>query len=220
MEAILRDLEQLAGVQHGCIYHNGEIQATTFPHVLDANLAAMGRMLDQIFNGVESIGKTHNEIYFELDENYLVGYRIDRSFIITLLTGKGINFSLVHISVRSAAAQLKMEDARPQKAAKAAPVAVAPASAPAPALAPAPTANRAGVIDESLKPQLRSILSALTHRLGPAAKIVFQERLDDWKLSYEPKAANLGHLIQMLAEEVTDKEERLSFIRDAEALMA
>lgn len=218
MEAILRDLEQLAGVQHGCIYHNGEIQATTFPHVLDANLAAMGRMLDQIFNGVESIGKTHNEIYFELDENYLVGYRIDRSFIITLLTGKGINFSLVHISVRSAAAQLKMEDARPQKAAKPPPAPVPPASAPAPAQAP--TANRTGVIDESLKPQLRGILSALTHRLGPAAKIVFQERLDDWKLSYEPKATNLGHLIQMLAEEVTDKEERLSFIRDAEALMA
>ncbi|MBU0498622.1 MAG: hypothetical protein KJ558_04960 [Gammaproteobacteria bacterium] len=212
MEAILKDLEQLAGVQHGCIYHNGEIQATTFPHVLDANLASMGRMLDQIFNGVESIGRTHNEIYFELDENYLVGYRIDRSFIITLLTGKDINFSLVHISVRSAAAQLKMEDARPQKAAKAAP--------PPPTAAVAVAKQLSTEIDEGLKPLLRAILSALTHRLGPAAKIVFQERLDEWKFSCEPKATNLGRLIQMLAEEIADKEEKVSFIRDAEALKA
>ncbi|OGT87573.1 MAG: hypothetical protein A2286_00195 [Gammaproteobacteria bacterium RIFOXYA12_FULL_61_12] len=214
MEAILKDLEQLAGVQHGCIYHHGEIQASTFPQVLNSNLASMGRMLDQIFNGVESIGKTHNEIYFELDENYLVGYRIDRNFIITLLTGKGINFSLVHISVRSAAAQLKMEDAKPHKAAaRAAPVAAA--AAPPPAAAP-----RITEIEEGLKPMLREILTALTHRLGPAAKIVFQERLDEWKYSYEPKAANLGYLIQLLSSEIADKEEKLGFIKDAETLTA
>lgn len=213
MEEILRDLEQLAGVEHGCIYHNGEIQATTFPQVLNASLATVGRILDQVFNGVESIGRTHNEIYFELDENYLIGYRIDRKFIITLLTGKNINFSLMHISVRSAAAQLKLEAARPRKPAAVATAAAATAAAPAPG-------PRQAEIDESLKPALRAILSALTHRLGPAARIVFHERMEEWKLSHEPTASNLGHLIRLLSQEISDEGEKSSFVTDAEALAA
>lgn len=112
MEAILKDLEQLTGVEHGCLYHDGRIVATTFPQVLDDNLAAMGKMLEQIFSGVDSIGRSHNEIYLEFDENYLLGYRIDRNLILTLLTSKQINFSSLHISVRSAGAALKDEAVR------------------------------------------------------------------------------------------------------------
>lgn len=126
MEDILKDLEQLTGVEHGCVYHGGRIVATTFPQVLDDNLAAMGKTLEQIFSGVESIGRSHNEIYLELDENYLLGYRIDRNLILTLLTSKQINFSLLHISVRSAGAALKEAALRPPD-----PVAEKPAAKPA-----------------------------------------------------------------------------------------
>lgn len=133
MEAILKDLEQLTGVEHGCLYHGGKIVATTFPQVLDDSLAAMGKMLEQIFSGVESIGKSHNEIYFELDENYLLGYRIDRNLILTLLTSKQINFSLLHISVRSAGAALKEEALRPPD-----PVAEKPVPKPVPATVSSP----------------------------------------------------------------------------------
>ncbi len=138
MEAILKDLEQLTGVEHGCLYHGGRIVATTFPQVLDDNLAAMGKMLEQIFSGVESIGRSHNEIYFELDENYLLGYRIDRDLVLTLLTSKQINFSLLHISVRSAGAALKEEALHPRDPVVEKP---APKPDPTPSASPEPAAQ-------------------------------------------------------------------------------
>lgn len=201
MEAILKDLEQLAGVEHGCIYHRGDIKGSTFPSLLNANLAAMGRMLEQIFGGIGSIGRNHNEIYIELDENYLVGYRTEKNFIIFLLTGKNINFSLIHISVRSAANEMSLQETE------------AEASSSPDSRTRAPAAN--GNL-ESLRPMLSGIQEALTQRLGPVAQIVFDERLAEWQRANDATAANLGKLIRMLSEEIPDMEERLSFAKEAD----
>lgn len=201
MEAILKDLEQLAGVEHGCIYYKGEIKGSTFPSLLNANLSAMGRMLEQIFGGVSSIDRNHNEIYIELDENYLVGYRTEKNFIIFLLTGKNINFSLIHISVRSAATEMHLLEAEAAESSRSESRPQAPSAA--------------GNI-ESLRPMLGGIQDALTQRLGPVAKIVFEERLAEWQRSNDATAANLGKLIRMLSEEIQDRDERVSFAQDAE----
>lgn len=203
MEAILKDLEQLAGVEHGCIYHQGQIKASTFPSVLNANLATMGRVLDQTFNGVTSIGKAHNEIYFELDDNYLVAYRTDQGYIILLLTGKRINFSLIHVSVQSAAKELKSSTGAPTGAPGQATHAVPPAAPESPASASL----------DSLQPKLRAVQVALTHHLGPVAQIVFEERLSQWRQAHPPTAANIVHLVRMLSEEISDERERTMFIR-------
>lgn len=203
MEAILKDLEQLAGVEHGCIYHQGQIKASTFPGVLNANLTTMGRILDQTFNGVTSIGKAHNEIYFELDDNYLVAYRTDQGYIILLLTGKKINFSLIHVSVQSAAKELKPSEGSQ-------PGGPAPSASTAPPPAPPPQA--ASSLDQ-LQPKLRAIKVALTHHLGPVAQIVFEERLGQWRQSHQPTAANIVHLVRMLSDEISDDRERAMFIR-------
>lgn len=201
MEAILKDLEQLAGVEHGCIYHRGDIKGSTFPSLLNANLAAMGRMLEQIFGGIGSIGRNHNEIYIELDENYLVGYRTEKNFIIFLLTGKNINFSLIHISVRSAANEMSLQETEAE----------ASSSPDSRTRAPAASGNL-----ESLRPMLSGIQEALTQRLGPVAQIVFDERLAEWQRANDATAANLGKLIRMLSEEIPDMEERLSFAKEAD----
>jgi len=196
MEAILKDLEQLAGVEHGCVYHQGKIKASTFPDVLNANLMTMGRILDQTFNGVTSIGKAHNEIYFELDDNYLMAYRTDQGYIILLLTGKKINFSLIHVSVQSAARELTPPEG-------------GQAGTPAQAEPPPQVASSL----DQLQPKLRAIQVALTHHLGPVAQLVFEERLGQWRLSHQPTAANIVHLVRMLSEEISVDLERTMFTR-------
>ena len=205
MEAILRDLEQLAGVEHGCVYHKGDIKGSTFPSLLNDNLAAMGRMLEQIFGGIGSIGRNHNEIYIELEENYLVGYRTEKNFIIFLLTGKNINFSLIHISVRSAANEMSLQETEAEDSS---------GSFSQSRTSPSATGNL-----ENLRPVLDRIQEALTQRLGPVAQIVFDERLAEWQRANDATAANLGKLIRMLSEEIPDMEERLSFAREADRLI-
>lgn len=206
MEALLRDLEQLAGVEHGCIYYQEQILASTLPAVLNANLATMGRILEQAFNAVSSIGKSHNEIYFEFDENYLVGYRTNQGYILLLLTSRKINFSLIHVSVQSAAREIALSEKGR---------ASAPAE-PAAALATGREASsppRTSPSLEPLRPRLSAIQTALTLHLGPIAQIVFDERLSQWQLACEPTAENIPRLLRMLSEEIPDERERVQFLR-------
>ena len=202
METILRELQQLAGVEHGCIFHDGEIVATTFPEAQSRKLLPLGRVLDQIFNGSACIGKAQNEVFFELEKHYLLGYRIERNFIITLLTGKQINFSLLHLSIRSAATEIKMDDLRSK-------------TGRGVHRPPAPTPAE---IDEEMSLVLEGIQTALTYRIGPIAGIVFEEHFAQWKREYEPTFANLGHLISALSNEIPDTEHQDDFLEEARSL--
>lgn len=202
METILRELQQLAGVEHGCIFHDGEIVATTFPEAQSRKLLPLGRVLDQIFNGSACIGKAQNEIFFELEKHYLLGYRIERNFIITLLTGKQINFALLHISIRSAATEIKMDVLRDRTGRG----------------VHRPPAPDAAEIDEEMAQVLQGIQTALTYKIGPIAEIVFEEHFERWKQEYEPTFANLGHLIRTLSDEIPDSEHQDDFVEEARSL--
>ena len=204
MNGILEELGSLGGVHHGCIVKEGHVLATTFPSLLNDNLASIARITDRIFRGAGSVKHSYNEIYFEMDENYLLGFPVEGGLMVLLLTGKDINFALIHMTVQSAAPQISREMSASLQESS------APKAAPP---------GRAGAkIDHGLKPHLNEILEALTLQIGPVARISMGEGLKQWRNSYEPVKANLAQLIDILAEDIDDKGSRQEFLSSLASL--
>ncbi|HFC53318.1 MAG TPA: hypothetical protein ENJ43_02670 [Gammaproteobacteria bacterium] len=198
MSSILEELGSLGGVYHGCIIREGSVLATTFPSLLSDNLASIARIADRIFRGAGSVRHSYNEIYFEMDENYLLGFPVEGGFLVLLLTGKDVNFALIHMTVQSAAPQIIRELAATVQESDTARA--------------TPPARAGGKIDQSLKPHLNEILEALTLQIGPVAKISMGEGLKRWRSSCEPVKANLPRLIDILARDIEDEVSRQDFV--------
>jgi predicted regulator of Ras-like GTPase activity (Roadblock/LC7/MglB family) len=231
VETVLRELQGLGGILSGCVFKEGEIIATTFENPDDASLVAAGKMFAQVSMGMESIGRGLNEILFEYEDKYLIGYPVDSEFFICLLSDKQTNFSLVRMTVQAAARKIKKLAENPV-AARPAPVAEpAPAAAPAPKAAAAPKATPAAAktapvaeapaADErDLEPLLQAIQRLLTENIGPAAKIVFNHALKRWRGAPGASIANIPTLAEMLAEDLSTEGERTDFLRQVDGLIA
>jgi len=210
MKEILEELETLGGVYHGCIVKDARVVSTTFPSLLNDNLALIARITDRLFKGADSVNRSYNEIYFELDENYLLGYPLDNGAMVLLLTGKDVNFALIHMTVQSAGSQIASAldmVSQDTQAGQDRPQIDEPAS-PEPAMH-----RRAGSkIDPALKPVLNDILEALTLQIGPVSRIIMGEALKKWRNSFEPVEKNIPMLVNILAQEIDDDVSRKEFL--------
>ncbi len=210
MKEILEELGSLGCVYHGCIVKEGDVLATTFPSLLNQNLTSIGKITDRIFKGADSVNRSYDEIYFEMEENYLLGYPVDGGVVVLLLTGKDVNFALIHMTVKSAAPQISEEVA---SRARAEPV---PPSSPD---SPAFQHRTNQKIDHGLKPYLNEILESLTLQIGPVARITMGEALKTWRSSFEPTRKNLPVLIDILAQDIDDEASRQEFRDGLETLL-
>ncbi len=210
MKDILEELGSLGGVYHGCIVKEGDVLATTFPSLLNENLTSIGKITDRIFKGASSVKRSYDEIYFEMEENYLLGYPVDGGIVVLLLTGKDVNFALIHMTVKSAAPQISEELASQSPKD---PVPPPPSASPA---MQRPTNQK---IDHGLKPYLNEILESLTLQIGPVARITMGEALKTWRSSFEPSRKNLPVLVDILAEDIDDEASRQEFRDELETLL-
>jgi len=207
MKEILEELSAFGGVYHGCIVREGRILSTTFPSLLNENLTSIAKITDRIFKGASSVNHSYNEIYFEMEENYLLGYPIESGLIIVLLTGKSVNFALIHMTVQSASTQLVRDAEIASRF---------PEESP---LQPAMQNGAHPKIDQNMKPLLNEILESLTLHIGPVARITMGEALKTWRLSFKPTKKNLPVLVTILAKDIDNENARQSFLDDLNTLL-
>ncbi|RVU31789.1 hypothetical protein [Neptunomonas marina] len=207
MEKILKDLELLGGIHHSCLFKEDAVDASTFPSILDENIAGACRVIRQIFMAVEGMDLDHREVFLELDENLLIGYAINSDVLLLMMTDKDVNLALINTSIRSAVPKIRKQltpDA----------VEETPATAPDKAAAkpkrpgrPWHEAELLGVMD-----QLREGLAVY---IGPAASIVFDDAYDQWYSEHGAQKSKVAELIKVLATEIDDKSERSQFLQNA-----
>lgn len=202
MQTILNDLEMLGGVQHSCVIYQDQVHASTFPGILNDNLTGIAKVIMQIFGGVEGMQRNHREIHVELEENLLIGYRLENGAILALLTDKAINLALIKTSVRSATQKLLEQLDTPDH------------SAPTP-VAPTPetdaTADAINMDEEALSVHLETLKLLLAEYIGPAARVVFGRANNSWRAAGEP----LPQLCERLAEFIDNESKRADFLRRA-----
>lgn len=202
MQTILNDLEMLGGVQHSCVIHQDQVHASTFPSILNDNLTGIAKVITQIFSGVEGMQRNHREIHVELEENLLIGYRLENGAILALLTDKAINLALIKTSVRAATQKLQQHLNSP------APHDPVP---PIPSATPASAAVEIEIDEEALEAYLEALKLLLAEYIGPAARVVFGRAHNSWHAAGEP----LPLLCERLAEFIDNESKRADFLRRA-----
>lgn len=215
MQSILKDLEILGGVQHGCVIHQDQVQASTFPSILNDNLTGVAKVMTQIFMGVEGMQRNHREIHVELEDNLLIGYRLENGAILALLADKTINLALIKTTVRSATAKLlaTLNDGVAAAAvAESAPVEVVRDAISEPAGVPVSAAPEAMPAAE-LNVHMEKLKLLLAEQIGPAARVVFGRAQNSWQAAGEP----LTGLCDRLAEFIDNEQKRAEFLRRANA---
>ncbi len=210
MENILTAINKLNGVHHVCLYRDEKDLLSTFPDD-QQGIESMAQMIDQVFTALQSIDKSHNEIYFSVEDKLLAAYLMYDSYIAILLTDKKINFPLIHMGIRSATAKLKRHLALnttappPPIINQAAPVAQSArpvATAPAPSVTP---------VDAALDAIMEKMTTELINYFGPAAKFVFEDAVIQWETKYVRNRNNIPELSEILQEELDTPAEKRAF---------
>ncbi|MFY0658014.1 MAG: hypothetical protein JXR12_14855 [Neptunomonas phycophila] len=205
MIELLKELEQLGGIQHSCVATPDSILASTFPEILDTNMGSASRVAHQIFNAIHSIGSDHKEIIFELDECLLMGHVVDDKTVLIMMTEKEVNMALINTSVRSVMPTI-IE-------------AIAPVTEPEPSVVPdTSTANPPPVKNNpAIEAQLRALMNQLrdlmADYIGPAVSIVFDDAYDTWRATHGVRLGTIAELLKQLAREIDDKDDRSAFLK-------
>lgn len=213
MENILTNINKLNGVHHVCIYRDGNDVLSTFPDD-HHNIESMAQMVEQVFSALQAINKSHDELYFSVEDKLLAAYLMHDSYIAILLTEKKINFPLIHMGIRSASAKIKRYLALQPKAI------ISEAEelkkeVPKVAQEKVEEGSSNADISISKDPQLDyvldQILTELINYFGPAAKFVLEDTQIQWETKYVKNLNNIPELGEILQEELDTAEEKRAF---------
>lgn len=205
VESILATLSNLKGVHHAGLYRDDKGLLSSFPNGYQ-NITALAQNIEQIFSALQATNKSHNELYFSVEENLLAAYLMHDSYIALLLTDKNINFPLVRMGIRSASLKIEhhlelisKKDKSLAKENNTEPLIKTPHNEPSPT-------------DEELEPIMTKLLEELINYFGPAAKFVFEDALIQWEVHYIKNRDNIPELGKILLKEMDTPQEKSEFL--------
>lgn len=208
-DQIVTNLSGLRGVHYASLHKDDQELATSFPSDMAESIGQASSLVEQAFGAIEAIGKSHDEMYFSVEDRYLAMFRLYDSHIAVLLTDKKINFPLIHMGIKSASEKIKqfIEAEEKKKELEA-------------AQAKATTTGTALIVptNESLLTIFNEYSAVLTSFLGPAARFVVDDCVDQWKHRYLQTPENLGYLVELIQEELDSDEEKEKFAQQVNAI--
>lgn len=204
MQAIVETLCALSGVSHAGIYKNSELVSSNFPDNQTSPMTRSSHVIGQLFSALESVNKSHNELYFGIDSGYLAAFRLQDGYVALLLTDKKINVPMISMAIKSASQTIKQqaEEDRAEQSRLA---------QPSPLNTPDEIEEAVVPVEESLRPIFDRYTRLLTTYLGPAASVIVDDAIEVWKKTYLQTPDNLPHLIAILEKELDSEKERQAF---------
>ncbi|MGB1310145.1 MAG: hypothetical protein ACPG47_02995 [Leucothrix sp.] len=201
MQAIVETLTALSGVRQVGVYKNGAIISSNFSDELQDAMASSSEVIAQVFLALESVEKTHNEVFVGINSGYLAGFRLFGGHVILLLTDKKINLPMISMGIKSASEMLKQQSAEAMQLIAAQQNQAA--GLPQETMVTEPT-------HEAIVPVIHQYIYILTEFLGPAASVVVADAVEQWKRDYDQRPNNLTYLLASLENQLdTDKEKQL-----------
>ena len=201
MQAVVDTLCALAGVRHAGIFKDGKVISSNFPDSQSSPMSNSSHVVSQIFAALESVDKSHNELYFGIDSGYLAAFRMQNGYIALLLTDKKINVPMLSMGIKSASQTIKQQTDAAQ-AEQDRLRHLVNIDNPAEPTVP---------VEESLRPIFDRYTRLLTGYLGPAASVIVEDAIDVWKQTYVQTPNNLPFLLAILEEELDSDKERQEF---------
>ncbi len=213
MKKLLAQLVGLNGVNHAAIYSAERGIFSTLPKERQAGIADAGILFEQIFGTLRLIGKDHNEAYVEFNKGMMMAYEVPNLAVLLLLTDKKVNFPMLGMGIKSASKRL--ETLLANSTAHSYPGQIASGTPQKSSSAP----NRFTVKTEKLSEAVASLIRDLEELLidftGPAATLVLKDCMETWKANYSPQPETIGHLIELLSNELETDDEKQQFKQQA-----
>ena len=120
--------------------------------------------------------------------------------IALLLTEKKINFPLINMGVKSASTKIRLKS-EAEKSRYSATLSSISHS----------TSVRNSEINPDIEPILEKLSTKMVYFLGPAAPLVLEDCLKQWKEKYIQSKENLPHLIELIQKELDSEGEKNEF---------
>ena len=208
MQTIIRDITVLRGIHNACFYKEGRVFASTFPPERQDAISLTCQTIHKLFLTLGDSQKSHNELYFYLDNFLIIAYHIDKNSLVVLSADTKANHALAQMGVKSAIAKIEK---------------LPPITTPQNTTHPIKKKPKKLVIENIITPIPNTVFTQLKELLidylGPAATFIFKDHYTQWSKTHTASMENVTALINILVTELDSDDERSDFLAKANNLL-
>ena len=201
MKQVLEEVKAIPGVVGGFVFNSRKgVAANNLPPVFkEAKLVNIGKMLSKMYLSGKTNFSDITEISLYYEESVVIIREAAPDLFLIVISDPSVNLNLLTMSLNlimddfNTLTELDMEPIQGAKTGSgAAPKKIVTAEE---VLQSAPLGN-----------DLNSMRAALAKVMGPMAKIIFTDALNEWLQSNMPSYAELGRLVAILEREINDSD--------------
>lgn len=113
LRAALEQLTSLRGVRHASFARGASVFHSSLPTEGREPMLGLIEIFAQLHASLQSIGKNHNELFLEFEDEQLVAYAVGEGVWIVLNADKRVNVPMIGMAVRSVADTVRAACLRP-----------------------------------------------------------------------------------------------------------
>jgi hypothetical protein len=205
MNQVLEEVKAIPGVVGGFIFNsrNG-IAANNLPPVFrDAKLMSIGKTASKMYASGKLSFSDVTEISLYYEESVIIVREAADGLFLLMICDPSVNINLLNMSVKLIMDEFKVPAAGDAQAA---------------GKKEAPVQQKKVTVEElmqggPLADALNGMRAALAKVLGPMAKIIFMDAVNDWLKDNKPSFDTLENLVEALNKEISDPK-KIAFYKD------
>jgi len=201
MKQVLEEVKAIPGVVGGFVFNSRKgVAANNLPPVFkEAKLVNIGKMLSKMYLSGKTNFSDITEISLYYEESVVIIREAASDLFLIVISDPSVNLNLLTMSLN-----LIMDDFNTLTELDMEPIQGAKTGSGA---APKKIVTAEEVLQSTpLGNDLNSMKAALAKVMGPMAKIIFTDALNEWLQSNMPSYAELGRLVAILEREINDSD--------------
>ncbi len=208
MKALLEEVQSIPGVIGSYVFNPEKgIIISEMPLVFkDSNLVKIGKMLAKIYMTGFGSFPDISEITLYYDESLVVVRKIPAGVFLIIFCDPSLNLNLLTMTLNLIMDDLNKKGQNDIYNANNGSVALSDKK-------PSPKNPKDIINNGPLADTLKSMEKALAKVMGPMAKIIFKDSVDEWALNNMPSFDSIDSLVNLLAKEIDDPE-KIDYYRE------
>ncbi|MDM8536385.1 hypothetical protein QUF70_06495 [Desulfobacterales bacterium HSG17] len=216
MNKILDEIKSIPGMIGGFIFNSQKgIRASNLPMIFkEDRLQKIAGMLIKMYSNGRTNFSDILEISIYYDESVLIIRDIGDSTYLIILCDPSINENLLTMSLNLVMGDLKKQKEPHEK------ISISE-SGKNKNIGPKNEINGENLLNEGpMSEKLKGMQTALAKIVGPMAKIIFIDALDEWVKIEQPGFSSINTLVKILGREIGDPEKTIYYRNLIEPYMA
>ncbi len=211
MNTVLNEIKSIPGIVGGFFFDATQgVQFSDLPPIFkDENLNKIGKVLDKMY-GMSQSGLTNiSDLFLYYEESTIIIRQIGKTSYLVVISDPQLNQNLLIMTMNMNEDELKAMGKKFDEANEKN-IMLSPAvEAVEP---PVETVSAEDIIKNSpVSDQLQNMETALFKIVGPMAKIIFREAVQEWLQSQDPSESSIPMLLDILSKEINDPEKEQQY---------